>query len=214
MPDMDGFEATAAIRETETSHGRPDSNRCHDGACHGRRPRALPASGHGWLCGQARTAPLSFSKSSTACRQGHQNEKRLSRSGQARGSGSRFDEAALLDRFKGDARLAAKLARLFLADQSRLMANIEKAVAAPRFCKAGPGGACAQGRSRQFRRSARRRGGRQTGSHGMGGRTWMAQKGSGGLKGGSGRRDARARNSTEEIHPAFAARRKAKRRKR
>jgi HPt (histidine-containing phosphotransfer) domain-containing protein len=56
-------------------------------------------------------------------------KRRSPQSGQARAPGPRFDEAALLARFKGDARLTAKLARLFLADQSRLMANIEKAVA-------------------------------------------------------------------------------------
>ena len=45
MPEMDGFEATAAIREREQIAGRPPADHRHDGPRHERRPRACLAAG-------------------------------------------------------------------------------------------------------------------------------------------------------------------------
>ena len=53
MPDMDGLEATAAIRRAEATDRRARPNRRHDGPRHERRPRPLFGRGHGRLCGQA-----------------------------------------------------------------------------------------------------------------------------------------------------------------
>ena len=53
MPDMDGLEATAAIRQREQASGRLPADHRHDGARHEGRPRALPGSRHGRLRLQA-----------------------------------------------------------------------------------------------------------------------------------------------------------------
>ena len=49
MPEMDGFEATAAIRARERADRRPHPHRRDDRARDGRRPRALPRRRHGRL---------------------------------------------------------------------------------------------------------------------------------------------------------------------
>ena len=41
MPEMDGFEATARIRQAESALGPPHSDHRHDRSCHARRPRKL-----------------------------------------------------------------------------------------------------------------------------------------------------------------------------
>jgi two-component system, sensor histidine kinase and response regulator len=129
MPDMDGFEATAAIREREPATGpRIPIVAMTAHAMAGDRELCLQAGMDGYVAKPVHAAELldvieRLAPRATKVRRGSP------RSGETRASGSRFDEAALLARFKGDARLVAKLARLFLADQSRLMANIEKAVA-------------------------------------------------------------------------------------
>ena len=52
MPDMDGLEATAAIR---TARKRPTAgaDHRHDGPCHEERPGPLPGGRHGRLSCQA-----------------------------------------------------------------------------------------------------------------------------------------------------------------
>ena len=53
MPEMDGYEATLAIRKQEQSLEKPMSlepaslHHRYDGKCHARRSRKVPGSGHG-----------------------------------------------------------------------------------------------------------------------------------------------------------------------
>jgi two-component system, sensor histidine kinase and response regulator len=125
MPDMDGFEATAAIRELERATGaRIPIVALTAHAMAGDRERCLQAGMDGYVAKPIQAKELCEVIERLAAKV----KGSSTRSVKARASGSKLDEAALLARFKGDARLAAKLARLFLADQSRLMANIEKAL--------------------------------------------------------------------------------------
>ena len=49
MPEMDGFEATAAIRRSEEIPGVGSRLSCSHRACNGRRPRAVSRRRHGRL---------------------------------------------------------------------------------------------------------------------------------------------------------------------
>ena len=53
MPEMDGFQATAVIREREACRSTRISDHCHDRARDERRPGGVPRGGNGWLCCQA-----------------------------------------------------------------------------------------------------------------------------------------------------------------
>jgi len=53
MPEMDGFETTAAIRAREAREGGSHADRGHDGPRHDGRPRAMPTRRHGRLFVQA-----------------------------------------------------------------------------------------------------------------------------------------------------------------
>ena len=57
MPDMDGYETTAEIRNPGGSVRETCSYHCDDGKRHARGPRALSRGWHGRLCEQAHPAP-------------------------------------------------------------------------------------------------------------------------------------------------------------
>jgi CheY-like chemotaxis protein len=129
MPDMDGFEATAAIRETEPTRGaRIPIVAMTAHALAGDRERCLQSGMDAYIAKPIQAAELPEVVERLAARS-NKIRRGSRRSGQARAPDPTFDEAAFLVRFEGNARLAAKVAGLFLADQSRLMAKIEKAVA-------------------------------------------------------------------------------------
>jgi CheY-like chemotaxis protein len=126
MPGMDGFETTAAIRQKETAtRTRIPIIAMTAHAMAGDRERCLQAGMDAYVAKPVNSRELfEVIDRVTAVK-----AKKGSRSARTPAPGSALDEAALLERFKGDARLAAKLARLFLDDQPRLMTNIEQAVA-------------------------------------------------------------------------------------
>ena len=57
MPEMDGLEATAAIRAGEQPTGTAHADHRHDRPRHERGPRAVPGGRHGRLCRQTDPAP-------------------------------------------------------------------------------------------------------------------------------------------------------------
>ena len=77
MPEMDGFEATRRIRESEEATGRPHPDRGDDRARHGRRPRALPGRGDGRLHFQAAAERRSSSGACPSRRAGPCDQDRL-----------------------------------------------------------------------------------------------------------------------------------------
>ena len=126
MPGMDGFETTTAIRQKErATKSRIPIIAMTAHAMAGDRERCLQAGMDAYVAKPVNSRELF----EVIDRVTGAQAKKASRSARTPAPGSALDEAALLERFKGDARLAAKLARLFLDDQPRLMTNIEQAVA-------------------------------------------------------------------------------------
>ena len=118
MPEMDGFEATAAIRQW-SSERQAHSDHRHDGARDEGRPRALSRGRHGCLHFQAdpvRRTPRS-----------HGIFVRLRALRQSRSRRSGNLELALA-RVGGDQVLLADLARIFCDQCPRLLVEVQGAV--------------------------------------------------------------------------------------
>jgi PAS domain S-box-containing protein len=123
LPEMDGFQATAAIREKEKAMGKHlpiVAMTAH--AMKGDRERCLEAGMDGYV-----SKPLQASELFEAI----EGVGRVPRESGGRGrasSGEVLDRAAALARVDGDAELLSELARLFLRELPRMWSEIRKAV--------------------------------------------------------------------------------------
>jgi PAS domain S-box-containing protein len=126
MPEMDGFEATAAIRQKEKATGKHlpiVAMTAH--ALKGDRERCLAAGMDDYLAKPIQAKELLAAVEGAVppaveSRQGVPTEPRPEEI---------FDRAAALARVDGDAKLLEELAGLFLADSARLLSTVEEAVA-------------------------------------------------------------------------------------
>ncbi|MGH9669335.1 MAG: response regulator [Terriglobales bacterium] len=122
MPEMGGFEATAAIREREqntgnrvpivamTAHARPED-----------RERCLRAGMDAYVPKPIRTEELMQAVEGVASASAAEKGEKEAASGV-------LDEAALLAGVSGDKKLLLELVKLFLNDRSKLLAQIRNAV--------------------------------------------------------------------------------------
>jgi CheY-like chemotaxis protein len=127
MPEMGGFEATAAIRLREKEGGRHVpiiAMTAH--AMKGDRERCLEAGMDGYVSKpiQARQLWQAIEELLPSEARTEANAAMVEREGRA------FDRAAALAHLGGDADLLGELAELFLADCPRLLADVNAAVAA------------------------------------------------------------------------------------
>ncbi len=156
MPEMDGLEATAAIREREKSTGRHVpivAVTAH--AMKGDAERCLAAGMDAYV-----TKPLQ-AKELLAVIKGTGRRKAPGRT--ARGT---VDEALLLERVGGDRRALRRLVSLFLSDAPKLMVRIRHAIEAGR-CPRAPGrGPRPQGSGLELRRPGGGRGRAPAPAHG------------------------------------------------
>ncbi len=126
MPEMDGLDATAAIRRWEESAGKHVpivAMTAH--AMKGDRERCLAAGMDGYVSKPIRAQELekAISEVSVATK-----SERAAAGTADDQSGCGIDQDALLARFDGDRRLLRQLARLFLADYPSNLAQIKNAL--------------------------------------------------------------------------------------
>ena len=131
MPEMDGYAATAAIRELEKRHRQAHSHHCHDRPRAERRPREVPGGRHGRLSQQAGPAGRNRAGHSTATcwrasSTGHASD---APSPAQRPRQAVWDRAAALDRVGGDESLLDELIELFFNDYPVLARRLTEALA-------------------------------------------------------------------------------------
>jgi len=125
MPELDGFETTAAIRERERvtgGHLRIVALTAH--AMRGDAERCLASGMDAYLAKPMEMAQL---RGILASLGKGRPSKRAPGTTSLQGGGV-LDEPRLLDRVGGDRQALAKLVRLFLADSRTLLAQVSKAV--------------------------------------------------------------------------------------
>ena len=126
MPELDGFEVTAAIRRQEEHTGRHlpiIAMTAH--ALKGDRERCLAAGMDGYISKPIQPLELFEVIESVL----PPAEKREEPRGAKDSPSQAFDLAAALARVDGDAGLLRELAQLFLEDSERLLSAVEQAVA-------------------------------------------------------------------------------------
>ena len=129
MPEMDGFEATAAIRARERAQGTHIpiiAMTAH--AMKGDRERCLEAGMDGYVSKPIRTTELleaieKHTSGVAATPKESQGTAAASEPGQV------LDRAALLERVEGDETLLGELVEVFLRDYPRLLAGVRDAAA-------------------------------------------------------------------------------------
>ena len=123
MPDMDGLEATAAIRAREQANGGQIAIIAV--TAHADRARCLAAGMNDHLQKPVRAEDLfaAINRLARASRRGG------ARAPAAPGARQVFDLAAALDRVEGDTEMLSEVASIYLADCPRLLAAIQSAVA-------------------------------------------------------------------------------------
>ena len=131
MPEMDGFEATAAIRAREKTQGTHlpiIAMTAH--AMKGDRERCLKAGMDGYVSKPVRAVDLLEEVERLASGGAATRDPSSVPSPAAEPApGEVLDRAALLERVEGDRALLAELVGLFLQDCPRLLAGIREAVA-------------------------------------------------------------------------------------
>ena len=124
MPEMGGFEATAAIRRQEAGTGRHIpivALTAH--AMKGDRERCLAAGMDGYLA-----KPVQRDELRETIQQLAANRAAAERAAAPREEPPESDEAALLKRFGGDRKFLRGMVRIFLADAPKRLAEIRTAI--------------------------------------------------------------------------------------
>ena len=124
MPDMGGFEATAAIRRQEEGSGRHIpivALTAH--AMKGDRERCMAAGMDGYL-----PKPVQRDELRDVIQELAAGRARAEAMVAAREQAVESDEEALLRRFGGDRKFLRGMARIFLADSPKRLAEIRQAI--------------------------------------------------------------------------------------
>ena len=128
MPEMDGLEATAAIREREASDRRPRADRRHDGPCDEGRPRECLAAGMDDYLSKPidRRDLLRLVESARVTADGVDAPADAQPAESTTVESSEF--AGFIERLGGDAALTSEVAALFVAESPAMMLRLKESI--------------------------------------------------------------------------------------